>query len=116
MEKNIHISYGETPKETVDLCRKFFKNLFYLILSDLHKYNILYKVGVNIYLSGGITTIPLIDIFLEQSFDRNFIIHDVIQKFSSIYNRNIFSNLIATSEYISKKREFDLLLKIASSG
>lgn len=115
-EQMISIFYEDSDKVVVDECRKFFKNLFYIILLKLQKFEIFNKSDLNIYLYGGIATVPLIDMFLQQNFDRNFLLLNIVQKFSSIYNKNIFSNIVGCSKYIVSNTELKYLSKIENTN
>lgn len=113
-ESSINISF-ENPQdqELTNLCRKFFKELFALVMDKIKTYAFLSKLNVNIYLINGITLVPLIDMFLMQTFDRNFVVFDIKNKFSCIFNRNIFTNCVAAALYItSKKENVDFFMKI----
>ena len=111
-ETLINISYSEQPRAITDLCRKFFKNLFSLFVAKLQTFELFEKSDINIYLINGITTIPLIDMFLRQTINRNFVIYEVTKKFSCIYNRNIFCNIMAVSNYIINESPNEYMMMI----
>ena len=95
--EKIQISYNsESKKEKVDISREFFRNLFSIILQKTKANRIF-----NIYLSGSICTVPLIDLFLKQKFDINFIIPNTPEIPCSA-NPNIFRNCFSIAKYLFK--------------
>lgn len=111
-ENMINISFDEHNHEVINICRSFFKNLFEQILLDLNKFSYLNKNDVPILLYGGITTIPLINVFLKQVFDRNFMLYEVKEKFICEYNRNIFRNIVSMAHYINDNKDYKNIITI----
>lgn len=102
------ISYEMADPHIVDSTNNFFINLFKEVLKLIPDT----LIGSTIYISGGASLVPFLDLFLEQRFDRSFqIVKNLIPDFSTKYNPDMFITSFALAKYVNGATSSSFLLQ-----
>jgi cell division ATPase FtsA len=98
-EEIITLSPNQSLK-VAEICSKILTETFIHIFTFINKSNFIYKYNTNIYLNGGLATVPLIKRFIELKFDKKVEILSTNKDFFTSKNHNIFNSCVHMANFI----------------